>query len=406
MKEKPVTISHIPRSCRTSRTTATVPNFISKNKKEPKKERKDNKTKQTNKANVQDRKEKICLKSPSSFLLSGPCRQAQLILPHNPAATNFLGQPPFKGCTKMIERAIHRYIPRTTISSLNWQSLQSSPNSIVPTWSPDALRQRTNKTTLVNHDIIALSEDSYPLAMFFKQGLRRVWQDKCADLVQHCQNAIDTLNLTYPPPRIKISDKRHTNVLQYEEKKIPYGVYHLGIWVEQGQSDNVPILSSETRKLTNIQHQAVLNYFRRIAPLVHAIGLFFERVDPQAFRVYQSAYEQVLNLTSLSAYHYSGKAAFLAHALLRNLTVEPHKDRGDVKEGWVAMCCFGEFTGGEFVVPALNIRFCFKPGDILFLRSAVLEHYVTAIDGSRSSMVFFTKKQLHGRDIDERISQY
>ncbi len=70
------------------------------------------------------------------------------------------------------------------------------------------------------------------------------------------------------------------------------------------------------------------------------------------------------------------------------------------------MCCFGEFSGSEFVVPALRMRFDFKPGDILFLRSAVLEHYVTAIEGFRSSMVFFTKKQLHGRDIDRRISQY
>ena len=36
--------------------------------------------------------------------------------------------------------------------------------------------------------------------------------------------------------------KRHTTALQYEKKGIPYGVYYLGMWVEQGEANNVPIL--------------------------------------------------------------------------------------------------------------------------------------------------------------------
>ncbi len=192
------------------------------------------------------------------------------------------------------------------------------------------------------------------MAMLLKRGLETVWQDKWEDLIAHCQQAIDTLNHSQPPPRIKATDKRHTTALQYEKKGIPYGVYHLGIWVEQGEANNVPSLSSETRLLTNIRHQAVLNSFRRVAPLVHAINLFFERVDPEAFRAYQTAYKEILSLTSLNAYHYSGKSAFLAHTISRNLTVEPHKDRGDLKrDGWLCAVLGNSLVVNSWCLPCV-----------------------------------------------------
>jgi len=60
--------------------------------------------------------------SPLPPFRAGPYRQTQHTLPHDSLATNFQGASSFKGCTSMIERAIHRHIPRF-ISSRNWQSL-------------------------------------------------------------------------------------------------------------------------------------------------------------------------------------------------------------------------------------------------------------------------------------------
>ena len=73
------------------------------------------------------------------------------------------------------------------------------------------------------------------------------------------------------------------------------------------------------------------------------------------------------------------------------MRVGPQKDSGDVKDGWVAMACFGNFTGGGLCAPALWIKIPFRPGDIVFFRSSLLEHWVEEFEGGRFSVVLFTK---------------
>lgn len=88
-------------------------------------------------------------------------------------------------------------------------------------------------------------------------------------------------------------------------------------------------------------------------------------------------------------------------ALLRNTRVEPHKDRGDFKDGWAAMCWFGEFDCSALCLPDLQLegidgsggtKLDYKPGDVMFLRASVLEHFVAPFLGNRSVFAFFTKE--------------
>lgn len=90
----------------------------------------------------------------------------------------------------------------------------------------------------------------------------------------------------------------------------------------------------------------------------------------------------------------SRRACFHGLALLRNLQVDAHKDRSDVPNGWVAMVCWGDFSGGYLALPDLGVKLDFKPGDIIFFRSRLLEHFVTDFEGERSSMVFFTHENV------------
>lgn len=82
--------------------------------------------------------------------------------------------------------------------------------------------------------------------------------------------------------------------------------------------------------------------------------------------------------------------------VIRNVAADPHKDSSDYKNGWVGMCCFGDFTGGELVVSILGMKFQVQPGDVIFFRLTLLEHYVLPIIGDRTSFVFLSAKMSSG----------
>ena len=58
--------------------------------------------------------------------------------------------------------------------------------------------------------------------------------------------------------------------------------------------------------------------------------------------------------------------------------------------------CWGQFTGGNLVIPALTQGFEFQPGDVVIFRSCLLEHYITPFVGDRSSIVFFSQNDIMG----------
>ncbi|KAF8435252.1 hypothetical protein BGX38DRAFT_1217775 [Terfezia claveryi] len=60
------------------------------------------------------------------------------------------------------------------------------------------------------------------------------------------------------------------------------------------------------------------------------------------------------------------------------------------------MCCWGKFTGGELVIPALQQRFEFQPEDVIIFHSCLLEHYVMPFIGKRSTVIFFSQHNVMG----------
>jgi len=81
-------------------------------------------------------------------------------------------------------------------------------------------------------------------------------------------------------------------------------------------------------------------------------------------------------------------------AVLHGAKVGIYKDRGDVKDGWVAMICCREFEEGELCFPGLGLKLEHKPGDVIFFCSTLLEHFVSDFDGNRTSLVFFSHENL------------
>ena len=67
------------------------------------------------------------------------------------------------------------------------------------------------------------------------------------------------------------------------------------------------------------------------------------------------------------------------------------------------MVCWGDFSGGYLALPDLRVKLDFKPGDIIFFRSRLLEHFITDFEGERSNMVFFTHENVlkYGMEAEE-----
>ena len=126
------------------------------------------------------------------------------------------------------------------------------------------------------------------------------------------------------------------------------------------------------------------------AHILLLLMLLFSAGDKQVHAQYVDTYQQADRTGALRIMTATHRACFQGLIVIRNLAAHPHKHSSDYKKRWVAMCCFGDFTGGELVIPLLKMMFKFEPGDMIFFMWTLLEHYVLPFTGHRTSLVFFT----------------
>ena len=127
------------------------------------------------------------------------------------------------------------------------------------------------------------------------------------------------------------------------------------------------------------------------------ISGWFKALDPEKWKQYHSRYQQLLGEGEL---HHLDLGAddhgcFLAHALLINTYVDPHKDKEDVKRGWVITYLWKDFEGRDAVYLDLALRFKQRAGDFIMSRSCVLTHMTMPITaGQRWGNTWFTKANI------------
>lgn len=121
--------------------------------------------------------------------------------------------------------------------------------------------------------------------------------------------------------------------------------------------------------------------------------MWLEALDPEAWARYDACYKKLADEGKLGIRHQSLRPCYTGIAVLINMAVHPHRDSGDVKNGWVTTNCWGTFEGGLPAFSALEMVFDQRPVDLVFARSTVLEHWVTPITaGERYGQTHFTKK--------------
>jgi hypothetical protein len=118
----------------------------------------------------------------------------------------------------------------------------------------------------------------------------------------------------------------------------------------------------------------------------------FKLLDPVEHASYKKVYDRVIPpRRDLRAVCLKDNV-FCSMVVIINLNVAPHCEASDKNTGWVATQVFGDFAGGGLVVcPDLGLMFDMQPGDMIYMRAALLEHYVTPWEtGERTSCVFWT----------------
>jgi hypothetical protein len=126
-----------------------------------------------------------------------------------------------------------------------------------------------------------------------------------------------------------------------------------------------------------------LRFLSDLALVQEIMSLWFETIGTKQYKEYKS---HVIDLmctedTGMEAIRLSQNHSFLGIATIRNLEAHNHRDFGDELDGWVGMTWCGRLGGRELCLPELGFRCTFLPGDIVFFRSALLQHFVLAAVG-------------------------
>ncbi|KAF8454262.1 hypothetical protein BDZ91DRAFT_562754 [Kalaharituber pfeilii] len=115
--------------------------------------------------------------------------------------------------------------------------------------------------------------------------------------------------------------------------------------MQKGHTFTPPTLSRHIGS-AGYKQRAVGAFFNNISQLIQVIGMLFLVIDPDCYlRYWRLFQEDCSNNVPCSLLNTSRRACYYGLALLRNTQVEAHKNYNDTPDGWVAMCCWGNFPG-------------------------------------------------------------
>lgn len=243
-----------------------------------------------------------------------------------------------------------------------------------------------------------------PLIFFLKNALSWPFEKDHTrpDVIEEGYGALKNLEKQYPPPRPGKKDKRHKlkQVEGQPETAHPKGsgVYHFTIWHAAGHQHAKDNMDTPTNgaKISKdvIKSGQALNATNdvlvELTSVTQAVGALFEVADPDSYRRYHSRFHDLADNTAVRLFRTTARNCFAGVAVIKDLCCKPHRDGNDKVDGWAADLAFGNFTGGSHQIPQTGREFELRPGDVLFMRSSLLQHSVSPITGERFGLVYFT----------------
>jgi len=177
-------------------------------------------------------------------------------------------------------------------------------------------------------------------------------------------------------------DQRHPFSLRLSESFGPrHGLRHCGMWHATGHPHEQPSVSKDViHTATLVRATTVL--FSHLVLLTVELSILLCALDLHAWSSARRFIAALNHFNPEFSICRAGEFECWAHrALLFNLETHAHRDLRDDRDGYAVIAVFGSFVGGDFVVPSLRIKFSFQPGDVIFIKGQMLEHFITPWSG-------------------------
>ena len=204
---------------------------------------------------------------------------------------------------------------------------------------------------------------------------------------------------TYRPSNSKYESTRsqeHSLPPNQRSEKLTYHITsgHVGLGAkDRSARPSSTFVKNVTAFDTNI---ALIHSLSFITQLTNQALL---HLDPDSFKIYSESRELSTHSDATKTILKEDHSIWLGKAILINETTEWHRDIGDKKDGWCAICYFGEYAGSELFLPDLEVRIDVRPGDVVLIRSFALVHFVNHwTGGGRFVVVYYTGGEIFGKD--------
>jgi hypothetical protein len=225
--------------------------------------------------------------------------------------------------------------------------------------------------------------------------------------LQHLLIQLHNLLHVFPPSRPALYEKRSTKYQEWSEQlgpDVPTGVIRLTYHHQQGHPHDPPAASSNFISHSGIRTTAAADF--RKSPLIRELSdlmsLLLASIDPPIWKKYRDAYiamedrfELLRECNMDSRTGTKHLHCFVGFHLVINMLTTIHRDVKEPPDGWVGMLVFGNYTRGNLCLSDLGIALPYEPGDIVFIRSWALKHFITSYNGTqRYVIVFSTTKSI------------
>jgi hypothetical protein len=178
-----------------------------------------------------------------------------------------------------------------------------------------------------------------------------------------------------------------------------FRLLHLGVWHATGHAHEPPLVSRDFIGTAG-RLSRTYSLFQSLAELTDQLCVLFAAFDIEAwssarrFMAGLNHFHLETNICKTSEYE-----CWAHRALLFNQETRTHRDCRDAIFGYTVIVAFGSFIGGEFVLPQLGLKFPHQPGDVIFVKGQLLQHFVTqwkprVKGGERFCITHFTHQNL------------
>lgn len=166
-------------------------------------------------------------------------------------------------------------------------------------------------------------------------------------------------------------------------------------WYEGGHPNGAPILSADSCPKDPAHLEAVKDFIKGVSWENEAIGKMMALSDKKSRDKFHEHTQKLRQDGLLKHLDQGPHAVNSSLVAIVNMTVQPHRDSHDARDGWTSTNTWGNYEGAWVVFPDLGIMIEQEAGDIMLCLGKYLEHWITKItSGERYCCTRMTKENV------------